>query len=66
MKFLYGEEGECDAFVCEFEAIRKQPMTVYGVGKQARSFQYVSDLVVKETIDPSGTIEFKPNTAARY
>ncbi|KAG8376467.1 hypothetical protein BUALT_Bualt09G0066500 [Buddleja alternifolia] len=26
------------------EAIRKQPMTAYGDGKQARSFQYVSDL----------------------
>ncbi|KAK4478589.1 hypothetical protein RD792_014076 [Penstemon davidsonii] len=75
------------------QAIRKQPMTVYGDGKQTRSFQYVSDLVdglmalmdgehvgpfnlgnpgeftmlelaevVKETIDPSATIEFKPNT----
>ncbi|CAN1775517.1 UDP-glucuronic acid decarboxylase 1 [Linum perenne] len=28
-----------------FQAIRKQPMTVYGDGKQTRSFQYVSDLV---------------------
>ncbi|XP_010530427.1 PREDICTED: UDP-glucuronic acid decarboxylase 1 [Tarenaya hassleriana] len=76
------------------QAIRKQPMTVYGDGKQTRSFQYVSDLVeglvalmegehigpfnlgnpgeftmlelaevVKEVIDPSATIEFKPNTA---
>ncbi|KAK4481027.1 hypothetical protein RD792_011895 [Penstemon davidsonii] len=76
------------------QAIRRQPMTVYGDGKQTRSFQYVSDLVdglvalmegehigpfnlgnpgeftmlelaevVKETIDPSATIEFKPNTA---
>ncbi|KAF8042449.1 hypothetical protein BT93_A0928 [Corymbia citriodora subsp. variegata] len=76
------------------QAIRKQPLTVYGDGKQTRSFQYVSDLVdglvalmegehvgpfnlgnpgeftmlelaevVKETIDPSATIEFKPNTA---
>ncbi|XWS43675.1 hypothetical protein CRYUN_Cryun16bG0123700 [Craigia yunnanensis] len=75
-------------------AIRKQAMTVYGDGKQTRSFQYVSDLVdglvalmkgehigpfnlgnpgeftmlelaevVKETIDPSATIEYKPNTA---
>ncbi|XP_011094795.1 UDP-glucuronic acid decarboxylase 1 [Sesamum indicum] len=75
------------------QAIRKQPMSVYGDGKQTRSFQYVSDLVdglvalmegehvgpfnlgnpgeftmlelaevVKETIDPSATIEFKPNT----
>ncbi|XP_051130164.1 UDP-glucuronic acid decarboxylase 1-like [Andrographis paniculata] len=76
------------------QAIRKQPMTVYGDGKQTRSFQYVSDLVdglmalmegehvgpfnlgnpgeftmlelaevVKEVIDPSASIEFKPNTA---
>nr|AGK44116.1 UDP-glucuronate decarboxylase protein 1 [Populus tomentosa] len=76
------------------QVIRNQPMTVYGDGKQARSFQYVSDLVdglvalmegehvgpfnlgnpgeftmlelaevVKETIDSSATIEFKPNTA---
>ncbi|THG08027.1 hypothetical protein TEA_011861 [Camellia sinensis var. sinensis] len=76
------------------EAIRKQPLTVYGDGKQTRSFQYVSDLVdglmalmegehvgpfnlgnpgeftmielaevVKETIDSSATIEFRPNTA---
>ncbi|GAQ78962.1 dTDP-glucose 4-6-dehydratase/UDP-glucuronic acid decarboxylase [Klebsormidium nitens] len=27
------------------QAIRKDPMTVYGDGKQTRSFQYVSDLV---------------------
>ncbi|KAI3677105.1 hypothetical protein L1987_86725 [Smallanthus sonchifolius] len=27
------------------QALRKQPMTVYGDGKQTRSFQYVSDLV---------------------
>ncbi|PON72824.1 NAD(P)-binding domain containing protein [Parasponia andersonii] len=76
------------------QAIRKEPLTVYGDGKQTRSFQYVSDLVdglvalmegeyvgpfnlgnpgeftmlelaevVKETIDSSATIEFKPNTA---
>ncbi|KAK7336991.1 hypothetical protein VNO77_17547 [Canavalia gladiata] len=76
------------------QAIRKQPMTVYGDGKQTRSFQYVSDLVnglvalmdgehvgpfnlgnpgeftmlelaqvVKETIDSSATIEYRPNTA---
>ncbi|KAM0852491.1 hypothetical protein ACQ4PT_051724 [Festuca glaucescens] len=75
-------------------ALRRQPMTVYGDGKQTRSFQYVSDLVaglmalmesdhigpfnlgnpgeftmlelaevVKQTIDPMSTIEFKPNTA---
>ncbi|KAJ8493878.1 hypothetical protein OPV22_015599 [Ensete ventricosum] len=76
------------------QALRKEPMTVYGDGKQTRSFQYVSDLVdglvalmqsehigpfnlgnpgeftmlelaeiVKEVVDPSATIEFKPNTA---
>ncbi|XP_059462244.1 UDP-glucuronic acid decarboxylase 1 [Corylus avellana] len=76
------------------QAIRKEPLTVYGDGKQTRSFQYVSDLVdglvalmesehvgpfnmgnpgeftmlelaevVKETIDSSATIEFRPNTA---
>ncbi|KAK2976580.1 hypothetical protein RJ640_024201 [Escallonia rubra] len=76
------------------QAIRKQPLTVYGDGKQTRSFQYVSDLVnglmalmegehvgpfnlgnpgeftmlelaqvVKETIDSSARIEFRPNTA---
>ncbi|KAF5204643.1 Udp-glucuronic acid decarboxylase, partial [Thalictrum thalictroides] len=76
------------------QALRRQPLTVYGDGKQTRSFQYVSDLVnglvalmehdhvgpfnlgnpgeftmlelaevVKETIDSSATIEFKPNTA---
>ncbi|KAL8152654.1 hypothetical protein V2J09_010414 [Rumex salicifolius] len=76
------------------QAIRRLPMTVYGDGKQTRSFQYVSDLVdglvalmegehigpfnlgnpgeftmlelaevVKETIDPTATIAFKPNTA---
>ncbi|XP_020526697.1 UDP-glucuronic acid decarboxylase 1 isoform X2 [Amborella trichopoda] len=76
------------------QAIRKEPLTVYGDGKQTRSFQYVSDLVsglimlmesehvgpfnlgnpgeftmlelaevVKETVDPSATIEFRSNTA---
>ncbi|PIA44375.1 hypothetical protein AQUCO_01700166v1 [Aquilegia coerulea] len=29
------------------QALRKQPLTVYGDGKQTRSFQYVSDLVLK-------------------
>ncbi|CAD5178337.1 unnamed protein product [Musa acuminata subsp. malaccensis] len=76
------------------QALRKEPMTVYGDGKQTRSFQFVSDLVdglvalmegehigpfnlgnpgeftmlelaevVKEVVDPSATIEFRPNTA---
>ncbi|KAF3786387.1 UDP-glucuronic acid decarboxylase 1 [Nymphaea thermarum] len=76
------------------QALRGEPMTVYGDGKQTRSFQYVSDLVdglirlmegehvgpfnlgnpgeftmlelaevVKEIVDPSAKIVFKPNTA---
>ncbi len=28
-----------------FQALKGQPMTIYGDGKQSRSFQYVSDLV---------------------
>jgi nucleoside-diphosphate-sugar epimerase len=32
--------------VPHLQALRKQPMTVYGDGKQTRSFQYVSDLVL--------------------
>jgi nucleoside-diphosphate-sugar epimerase len=28
-----------------FQALRNEPMTVYGDGSQTRSFQYVSDLV---------------------
>ena len=28
-----------------FQALKNQPMTIYGDGKQTRSFQYVSDLV---------------------
>ncbi|CAL0301619.1 unnamed protein product [Lupinus luteus] len=28
------------------QALRKEPLTVYGDGKQTRSFQYVSDLVI--------------------
>lgn len=36
-----------DSYYCCYvvQVIRKQPMTVYGDGKQTRSFQYVSDLV---------------------
>ncbi|XP_042461523.1 UDP-glucuronic acid decarboxylase 1-like [Zingiber officinale] len=76
------------------QALRKEPMTVYGDGKQTRSFQFVSDLVdglvvlmegehigpfnlgnpgeftmlelaevVKEVVDSSAAIEFRPNTA---
>ncbi|XVF21270.1 hypothetical protein REPUB_Repub12eG0075800 [Reevesia pubescens] len=29
------------------QALRKEPLTVYGDGKQTRSFQYVSDLDFK-------------------
>lgn len=36
------------------QAIRKDPMTVYGDGKQTRSFQYVSDLV-RRRITPNFT-----------
>lgn len=32
------------------QALRKEPMTVYGDGKQTRSFQYVSDLVRKPPV----------------
>ena len=28
-----------------FQALKNEPMTIYGTGKQTRSFQYVSDLV---------------------
>lgn len=47
-------EREFDVDGCEcrnrdlrqfMQALRKEPMTVYGDGKQTRSFQYVSDLV---------------------
>ncbi|CAN6693733.1 unnamed protein product [Malus baccata var. baccata] len=34
------------------QALRKEPMTVYGDGKQTRSFQYVSDLVSESTSIP--------------
>ncbi|CAN1775516.1 UDP-glucuronic acid decarboxylase 1 [Linum perenne] len=55
------------------QAIRKQPMTVYGDGKQTRSPFNLGNPgeftmlelaeVVKTVIDPSATIEFKANTA---
>lgn len=35
------------------QALRKEPMTVYGDGKQTRSFQYVSDLVRRSSLDLS-------------
>ncbi|KAG5060291.1 hypothetical protein JHK87_001320 [Glycine soja] len=28
------------------QALRKEPLTIYGDGKQTRSFQYVSDLII--------------------
>ncbi|URE11076.1 NAD dependent epimerase dehydratase family domain containing protein [Musa troglodytarum] len=34
------------------QALRKEPMTVYGDGKQTRSFQYVSDLVLNHVLVP--------------
>lgn len=48
---VVGWWSSCDNHVIQFEwcimvqALRKEPMTVYGDGKQTRSFQYVSDLV---------------------
>lgn len=42
--FFFSGRGLYYLFPC-YQAIRKQPMTVYGDGKQTRSFQYVSDLV---------------------
>lgn len=37
-------------YCCLFQALRKEPLTVYGDGKQTRSFQFVSDLVRTVTI----------------
>lgn len=34
-----------DEVISVMQALRKEPMTVYGDGKQTRSFQFVSDLV---------------------
>lgn len=31
--------------ILNMQALRKEPLTVYGDGKQTRSFQFVSDLV---------------------
>ena len=77
------------------QALKREPLTVYGDGSQTRSFQYVSDLVaglmalmdneehvgpfnlgnpgeftmnelaevVKEVVDPTATVVYKPNTA---
>eukprot|EP00897_Mesotaenium_endlicherianum_P009140 jgi/Mesen1/8254/ME000445S07409 len=44
------------------QALRKEGMTVYGDGKQTRSFQFVSDLVVREVIDADAKIVFRENT----
>lgn len=40
------------------QTIRKHPMTVYGDGKQTRSFQYVSDLVSNKPLFQSMLIDF--------
>ena len=37
--------GFCYNSCWAMQALRKEPLTVYGDGKQTRSFQYVSDLV---------------------
>lgn len=37
------------------QALRKEPLTVYGDGKQTRSFQYVSDLVSQSTVASSNS-----------
>lgn len=42
MKFI---SGDTELLVMVVQALRKEPLTVYGDGKQTRSFQYVSDLV---------------------
>lgn len=47
MSFLYLYKWEIEFYNnygC-WQALRKEPLTVYGDGKQTRSFQYVSDLV---------------------
>jgi dTDP-D-glucose 4,6-dehydratase len=44
-----------------FQALRKEPLTVYGDGKQTRSFQYVSDLVspsINRTFECSNIISY--------
>ncbi|CAD6342792.1 unnamed protein product, partial [Miscanthus lutarioriparius] len=43
--FFTGRKGQRGAPSPEPQALRKEPLTVYGDGKQTRSFQYVSDLV---------------------
>lgn len=46
----YGKEqwgpGDANLVIYALQALRRQPLTVYGDGKQTRSFQYVSDLVL--------------------
>lgn len=39
-----------DTRIHTLQALRKEPMTVYGDGKQTRSFQYVSDLVLNHVL----------------
>jgi UDP-glucuronate decarboxylase len=38
--------GRSALIITVLQALRKDPLTVYGDGKQTRSFQYVSDLVM--------------------
>ncbi len=40
-----------------FQALRNEPMTIYGDGKQTRSFQYISDLV--EGIDRLMKVDYQ-------
>ncbi|KAF3597513.1 hypothetical protein DY000_02026866 [Brassica cretica] len=47
------------------QAIRKNPMTVYGDGKQTRSFQYVSDLVSKQHLFPAILLHVRTGEAVR-
>lgn len=39
------------------QALRKEPLTVYGDGKQTRSFQFVSDLVIPLLLFPPKVIQ---------
>lgn len=45
-----------------FQALRKEPLTVYGDGKQTRSFQYVSDLVGPSITPKGGHLNKPANT----
>ena len=45
LRNFYKFQSFSNCYSYGLQAIRKQPLTVYGDGKQTRSFQYVSDLV---------------------